>query len=875
MANEKQQIVIDIEVKADAALAELQALQAQEAKLKQERENLGEITDANRATYNAYTEAIKANRKEQQEQSKVIQNTIKKFKSASDSLTAMKARLSNVTKEFNDLSKAEREGAKGKELLDEINALTDSLNENEQAMQNYRRNVGNYKSAVEGLLPLQNTMLGKIISISQSLPSASTAFQGVGAAAKSFGKQLLQLCANPFVAIAAVIATLIIKIVQAFKQNEAATNGVKKAFAALNPIIDAIRNAFNFLAEGIANVVGWIANLVAGSSEAAQAAQEIEQAQQDVVKRQRELEVEAAQSDKEVSELRAKIADKDKYTKEQRIAMLDEAIKKETELAQKRKALADEELRLAQDEIDRGDKSAEAQDKLAQAKVNAINAEKQLADKQRELIGQRSELVAGIKAEEDARKKAALDAKMKKEAEAAAAAKKAYDDYSAATKDLVARFNEVRQMVVQNENEQIEAIRAKYDAAIQSAGDYTKEIEALSSKGSLTQAESERLEQLEAMQLDAADTAYRLEEQKQAEITAIQNNSAKERIDAAIAAIDEQHAVELAKAKNNADATAEIETQALKEKAEAYKAAMADEDLSREERLQAEVNYYTTLAELEAADLERQMANQEAINANLEASKQKRLEIIDEISGYADQAMQAVEQISELMSNLEEAQLDEYEEQNDAKKEALQDRLDDGLISQEEYDAGVAAADAELEQQRKDMELKQAKREKAIALMQAIIQTALAVATAVAQSPMTGGLPGSAIAAAMGAIQIATIAAEPLPKASRGTLLQGKSHAEGGIKIEAEGGEAIINKRSTAHFRPLLSAINEWGGGVKFANGGIPLDGGYSVRQAGLFAASVTKDDLAAVANTPIYTTVTDIKRETGRYSQVQAIKTY
>lgn len=875
MAEETQQIVIDIQVKADTALAELQALQAQEAKLRAEQAALGAVTDENRTQYNAYAEAIKANRKEQQEQSKIIQNTIKDFKSASDSLTAMKAQLSNATKEFNDLSKAERESAKGKELLDKINALTDSLNENEQAMQNYRRNVGNYQSAVAGLLPLQNTMLGKVIAISQSLPSAGAAFKGVGAAAKDFGKQLLQLCANPFVAIAAVIATLIIKIVQAFKQNEAATNGVKKAFAALNPIIDAIRNAFNFLAEGIANVVGWIADLVAGSSEAATAAKELEQAQQDVVKRQRELEVEAAQSDKEVSELRAKIADKDRYTKEQRLAMLDEAIAKEEALAKKRKEFADEEQRLAQAEIDRGDKSAEAQDRLAQAKVNAINADKALADKQRELIGQRSEVIAGIKAEDDARKKAALDAKMKKEAEAAAEAKKAYDEYSAATKDLVARFNEVRQMVVQNEQEQIEAIRTKYDAAIQAAGDYTTEIEALSSKGSLTQAESERLTQLEALQLDAADTAYRLEQQKQAEITAIEQNSAKERIDAALAAIDNQHAVELAKAKNNADATTAIEEQALKEKAEVYKSAMDNEDLSREERLQAEVNYYTTLAELEAADLERQLANQEAVNANLEAAKQKRLEIIGQISDYAGSAMQAIEQISELMSNIEEGQLDEYEEQNDAKKEALQERLDAGLISQQEYDAGVAAADAELEQQRKDMELKQAKREKAIALMQAVIQTALAIATAVAQSPMTGGLPGSAIAAAMGAIQIATIAAEPLPKASRGTLLEGPSHANGGIKIEAEGGEAIINKRSTARFRPLLSAINEWGGGVKFANGGIPLDGGYSVRQAGLFAAAVTKDDLAAVANTPIYTTITDIRRETGRYSQVQSIKSF
>lgn len=65
--------------------------------------------------------------------------------------------------------------------------------------------------------------------------------------------------------------------------------------------------------------------------------------------------------------------------------------------------------------------------------------------------------------------------------------------------------------------------------------------------------------------------------------------------------------------------------------------------------------------------------------------------------------------------------------------------------------------------------------------------------------------------------------------AARGMIIRGKSHAEGGVPFtvngrsgfEAEGGEAIINKRSTAMFRPLLSEINQIGGGRKFKEGGI------------------------------------------------------
>ena len=63
-----------------------------------------------------------------------------------------------------------------------------------------------------------------------------------------------------------------------------------------------------------------------------------------------------------------------------------------------------------------------------------------------------------------------------------------------------------------------------------------------------------------------------------------------------------------------------------------------------------------------------------------------------------------------------------------------------------------------------------------------------------------------------------------------GGLFNGPSHKDGGIKgkvkssgkmFEVEGGEAIINKKSTEMFKPMLSSINEAGGGVKFADGGI------------------------------------------------------
>ena len=63
---------------------------------------------------------------------------------------------------------------------------------------------------------------------------------------------------------------------------------------------------------------------------------------------------------------------------------------------------------------------------------------------------------------------------------------------------------------------------------------------------------------------------------------------------------------------------------------------------------------------------------------------------------------------------------------------------------------------------------------------------------------------------------------------AKGGMVHGASHANGGVKFavggrvnELEGGEAVINKRSTAMFRNQLSEMNQAGGGVKFADGGL------------------------------------------------------
>lgn len=122
--------------------------------------------------------------------------------------------------------------------------------------------------------------------------------------------------------------------------------------------------------------------------------------------------------------------------------------------------------------------------------------------------------------------------------------------------------------------------------------------------------------------------------------------------------------------------------------------------------------------------------------------------------------------INQIISNSEQRQLQEFETANDKKKAALEQRLNSGKMSQEQYNTAVSALDAEMEKKQRKMAHDQAVRSKAMAVMQAIVNTAAGVA---AQLSIPGAGIGLAIAAAaMGAIEIAIAASTPVPALASG-----------------------------------------------------------------------------------------------------------
>jgi uncharacterized protein YoxC len=105
-----------------------------------------------------------------------------------------------------------------------------------------------------------------------------------------------------------------------------------------------------------------------------------------------------------------------------------------------------------------------------------------------------------------------------------------------------------------------------------------------------------------------------------------------------------------------------------------------------------------------------------------------------------------------------------------------------------------------------------------VSTAQAIMEAWSSVAAIMFPGNVIAGSTLTAMLAATGISQTMKARAEMdnALKAARGGILNGPSHAQGGIVlsngVEAEGGEAIINKRSTAAFAPLLSEINSFNG---------------------------------------------------------------
>lgn len=203
----------------------------------------------------------------------------------------------------------------------------------------------------------------------------------------------------------------------------------------------------------------------------------------------------------------------------------------------------------------------------------------------------------------------------------------------------------------------------------------------------------------------------------------------------------------------------------------------------------------------------------DAFNKSSDASKKLR----ENIAQALEYASQAVGEIGKLFSNLYQGRIEELEAQQEANEEAynkeietIESLVERGVISEEEGEVRkryaeeqTAAKEAELAKKKADLQTKQAKLEKATNISQIIMNTAVGIMKAWGQLGAFGA-PMAAIIGAMGAIQLATAVAQPIPKYAKGT-----DNHKGGLAIVGDGGkqELITTPKGEMFITPNVATL--------------------------------------------------------------------
>lgn len=222
MVSEDKQQILDIKVKYEDAIYGIIRYKEKIDQLKQSIKDLQQQEKDKTITTNEMklqTEAINATIKEYQYNvrtlQKEIQNNVRTENEQEGSLKQLRAQLSNATKKYDEMAKAEREGAKGQALQKHINDITQELKLAEEQTQRYYRNVGNYYNSMLDLAEdLQHVVpmgggggVGEgISSFANTVVDLGKNVKGIIPNVKAFGSTLIGLATNPvFLGLAGVV----------------------------------------------------------------------------------------------------------------------------------------------------------------------------------------------------------------------------------------------------------------------------------------------------------------------------------------------------------------------------------------------------------------------------------------------------------------------------------------------------------------------------------------------------------------------------------------------------------------------------------------------------------------------------------------------
>ena len=238
---------------------------------------------------------------------------------------------------------------------------------------------------------------------------------------------------------------------------------------------------------------------------------------------------------------------------------------------------------------------------------------------------------------------------------------------------------------------------------------------------------------------------------------------------------------------------------------DALELELKTDNLSSDDRAKIAEELQKLKAELAQKEAEAEIAAIEKVTKADEKSHKDRMRSLQD---WLQTAQQAIGSIGDLIATVYDGQITKIEDEQDANNDAydqdierIEKKVEYGLLTEEEAEVKKRAAkekteakNRELEKKKQELARKQAIWDKATSIAQAGIATALAI---------TKSLPNfvlAAIVGAMGAIQVATIAATPIPSYAEGT--KDGTHPGGKALVGDAGKREVVMYKGMAWITP-------------------------------------------------------------------------
>lgn len=755
---------------------------------------------------------------------KTMQNQIKQEKEQEGSLRSLRAELSNLTSEYDAMSEAERKGAKGEELKNKINEVTDALKGAEKETQRYYRNVGNYKEAIIEAANANIPFVEQINRMVTSLGGLKDYFSGVKGEMVAVSAGTSGLTKVLKLLKVALVSTGIGALVVALGSLVAWFTKTQKGVETANKIMGALGATIDVIIDRASKLGSALVNLFTGN---------FKQAGEDAKAVFSGIGKEIADETKQAWKLAEVLNEIDK--KEVMLSMSRAANRAEIE---KLKKAADDQTLSTQERIKAAEKAAEIEKKdldvqtqLAEARLANTLGFTKMTGEVRKLMEQ---IKAGDVTADEVIGKLGLSEStiedLKNFRDQFNELQELMEDSYGRQTEQQNTLNSIRQEGADKAKEakqkELEAVRAAEDAMLALVKDgrdkqskeitlqYNRQIEDLR-----TRLKTETDLTVKARQA-INDQIKALEQQKSMELQKLSDEELKKELENRTKLIS----LQLEAVREGSEQEYQLKMQQL---ASLRDAELADKELT-EQMKQAIVDKYNKQMDDLVTQREQEISEkqQEAVRVRLEneimqmqQSGASELEILQE---QAEQKLEFLNSVQQQEGESEQEFLNRKLQANQEYLDAKQAISDKEVeIEQAKYQAisGIMGGLSSVMDAFGEDSKALAVMSKGLALAEIAINTGKAIAAGVAQAqsvPFPANLVAIAttVATVLSNIATATQTVKSAKFATGGLVTGPGTGTSDSIPAQLSNGESVMTARATSMFAPLLSSFNQMGGGV-------------------------------------------------------------